>query len=641
MNFVRPIRFAVFVVSMLLCSRAFSQVVNFSVNVKKDSAIKISPYIYGTNQLLSGVKGEERWGAYRIGGNRLTGYNWENNASNAGMDYFNYSDNYLCNVYNVPADSFNVPGAVTSEFQQQALQMVASSLVTLQMAGFVAKDKDGDSVTVAQTAPSPRWAYVKFHKSGPLSLVPDTSDDSVFMDEYVNFLVHKFGPADSTTGVKAFELDNEPSLWNQTHPRIHPEQTTCAEIIDKSVALAGTVKEIDSSALVFGPALYGFNAYYSFQNAPDWNSMRASKGYSWFIDYYLDRMKQASDSAGKRLLDVLDLHWYPEAIGDHRITDAAATTHKDDSARVEAPRTLWDPNYRENSWIAQYNSSFLPLIPRVMQSIDKYYPGTKLAFTEFSYGGEDDISGALAIDDVLGIFAKYGAFFASYWDLASPAPYISAAYEMYRNYNGEDSAFGGYYVPSQTSDNTNSSIYGSVDDGDSEIHLIVINKNLSSPITGNFTISCPEQIVSGEVWELDGSSANIVRAPDVTDISNNTFAYTLPKESVLHFVLKTSGTINSVVERNVPKQYLLSSYPNPFNPSCRIAYSVPDNSVSGIRIYSVTGELVKTFTGLSHSGIISWDATNDIGERVASGVYFAILGNSGHLYGATKMLLLK
>ena len=76
---------------------AFSQTANFTVVI--NNVIKpISPYIYGTNQLLVGG---ENWTAMRFGGNRLTGYNWENNASNAGSDWNQSSDDYLASSFGV------------------------------------------------------------------------------------------------------------------------------------------------------------------------------------------------------------------------------------------------------------------------------------------------------------------------------------------------------------------------------------------------------------------------------------------------------------------------------------------------------------------------------------------------------------
>jgi mannan endo-1,4-beta-mannosidase len=628
-------------VAFLTCHTfVLSQTVNFTV-VVSDSPAPISPYIYGTNQLMAGG---ENWTSMRLGGNRLTGYNWENNASNAGSDYYQMSDNYLPSVFGVPGDSSDVPGIVTVTFYRRALQFNAYPLVTLQMAGFVAKDKNG-VVDSAQTAPSSRWAYVKFEKGAPLSLAPDVSDDSVCMEEYMNFLVHTLGTSGSGSGIRGYALDNEPALWPSTHPRIHPLQSTCRELLQKSVSLARAVKTIDSSADVFGPVAYGFSSYLNFQSAPDWASVSTGKLYTWFLDYYLDQMKKASDTTGRRLLDVLDLHWYPEAQGNdgNRITNTDATTAADRQARVQAPRTLWDTHYKENSWIAQWYSSYLPLIPKVQQSINKYYPGTKLAFTEFQYGGEDDISGALAIDDVLGIFARYGIYLATYWAGSSQTSYISAAYRLYRNYDGSNSSFGESYLPSQTSDSVNTSIYGSLKRGTNEVHLIAINKNLGQAVTGYFAISSASpsvshtQILGGKAWELNGSGTQIHQAADISLISDSTFSYQLDSASVYHFVLQTV-TITGVAERNaVPEGFLLyQNYPDPFNPTTVIMYQIPTGGVVTLKVFDVLGREVRTLVNeFQQAG--SYRVTLD-GTGLASGMYFCRLASRGHM-ATTKMVL--
>jgi len=65
----------------------------------------ISPLIYGTNQPANPMR--NRYGLLRLGGNRLTAFNWENNASNAGSDYQFQNDNYL--------SSSNVAGALLTD----------------------------------------------------------------------------------------------------------------------------------------------------------------------------------------------------------------------------------------------------------------------------------------------------------------------------------------------------------------------------------------------------------------------------------------------------------------------------------------------------------------------------------------------
>jgi mannan endo-1,4-beta-mannosidase len=626
---------------LLSMSWISAQSVNFSIKIEGQLKT-ISPYIYGTNDV---ILESDNYAALRQGGNRMTGYNWENNASNAGSDYLHSSDNYLTWSAGITGDDENIPGIVTTKFQDDALEIGANySLVTLQMAGFVAKDKD-KAVTVEQTAPSSRWDRVSFSKDSAFSLVPDLTDTNVYMDEYVNFLVNRYGKANEVSGVKGYSLDNEPALWPSTHPRIHPLKTTCQEIVQKAIDLSKAVKNIDEYAEIFGPALYGFSAYTTFQDAPDWTTVSKGKTYSWFIDYYLDEMKKAETAnGGKRLLDVLDVHWYPEAIGDQRITNSGSTSDKDIAARLQAPRTLWDTKYTENSWIGQYGKAHLPLIPKMLASINKYYPGTKLAFTEITYGGNNHISDGIAMADAIGIMAKYGVYYVALWPTTNQTNFISSAYKIFRNYDGNKSTFGDYYATSITSDSVNTSVYGSITEGSNEIHIIAINKYLTKSCPAEFSITTDNiNVLSGKVWAFDASNPVPKEITAVSGIQNNSFSYFLPAGSVCHFVLKTSSTLSDINENRIglKHDFKLEAFPNPFNPSCQIEYSTPSSSNAVIQIFSITGEVVKTFDQLSATGHVTWNGTNNNNEKVSSGVYCAILKDDSHIYLTKKLMLLK
>jgi hypothetical protein len=104
-------------------------------------------------------------GARRYGGDRLTGYNWETNASNAGTDYINESDNYL--VDGLPAEP-----AVRARDRAHRRSTTSPwrpaspyTILTLQMAGYVAADENGP-VTSAEAAPSSRWNLVQDNTPG-------------------------------------------------------------------------------------------------------------------------------------------------------------------------------------------------------------------------------------------------------------------------------------------------------------------------------------------------------------------------------------------------------------------------------------------------------------------------------------------
>ncbi len=521
-----------------ISSAAFTGSVDVTIDTSAERAA-ISPLIYGGNWEFNNAKLTSK----RLGGNRQTGYNWENNYSNAGSDYQQSSDTYLLTNGNIPQAQWNVPGVVTTSFQDQNLRLGENySLVTLQAAGYVAADANG-TVSETEVAPSARWKEVKFQKGAPFSLTPDTTDNYVYMDEYVNYLVNKYGKANTPTGIKAYSLDNEPALWPSTHARIHPAKPTCAEIVDKNINLAKAVKNVDPYAETYGLVAYGFQEYNIFQDATDWASIKAANtNYSWFLDYYLDSMKKASDAEGKRLVDALDLHWYPEAKGGGtRICFGEDPTNIEcNKARLQAPRTLWDPTYTEDSWIVQYNKWALPLIPKVQDSINKFNPGTKLSFTEYSYGADNNITGGIAQADVLGIFGKYGVYNANVW---GGGAYTAAGFNIYTNYDGNGSAYGNTKVKAETSDVENSSVYASIlGTDDSKLHIIMINKNYDSPMTVNFNIAGGKSYNSGRVWSFDRSSSNITEKDSIQNISGNKFSYTVPALTVCHIVLDASGT---------------------------------------------------------------------------------------------------
>lgn len=486
---------------------------SYNMNVKVDvggSTKSISPYIYGVNQYTTQdtIKNVTTH-SIRQGGNRMTAYNWETNASNAGSDWQHSSDTNL-STSNDPADC--VQGLSKSAEKNN----IDYKLTTLQLAGYVAADKNG-SVSEAETAPSDRWNKVVLTKGSAFANTPDLTDGVVYMDEYVNYIINKLGDSTSSTGIQGYSLDNEPVLWSHTHSRMHPEPVTIEELRDKSVEMAIAVKKLDPNAEIFGPALYGYTAYDHLaddDSSNEWETIKAQNGYNWYIDCYLDQMKQASDEAGTRLLDVLDIHYYSES----------ARVGVED--RLQSVRTLYEDGFAENSWIGQWCQSNLPILPTIQKSIDKYYPGTKIGITEYNFEGED-LSGALAQAEALGCFADAEVYYATIW---GGNPYQLSAINLYTNYDGKGGNFGNNLVPTTTDDVSLASSYAAINDNDkSEVTVMLTNKDMEKSENAVISLNNSDKTYeAAAVYAIYGDSSEIRLLDIVENVNDNKVEVTLP-----------------------------------------------------------------------------------------------------------------
>lgn len=496
-----------------------------SFTIRSDQEVRpISPFIYGSNFADFSNPRQRYLTMTRSGGNRMTAYNWENNASNAGSDWYHQNDGYISDS---DTPGVGVTPSITAAFANQA-----AALVTVPTIGYVAADKNGDG-DVAQT---PNYLAVRFKQSLPkknaaFTLAPDTTDAYVYQDEWVNFLKTQYPNAFTDARRKLFfSLDNEPDLWAFTHPRLRGstgnEGTRLGydEIVQRSTDYARAIKDVAPSALVFGPVNYGWYGMLRLQDAPDANNRD-------FLDYYLAQMKARSDTAGRRLVDVLDVHWYPEDnSGGVRIT-GTDTSAGVVAARLNAPRSLWDASFVEPSWIGQ-SVGAVQLLRRLQQKIDTHNPGTRIAVTEYNYGGNTHISGGIAQADVLGIFGRENVFAATYWPLGSDNDYTWGGFEMFRNFDGAGGAFGDTHIEAQTSDSAQTSVYASLDAASPDRMVVVAINRTAGTRTAALRVWHNVQYSHAQVYTLTSAGSQPRAASTITLSQVNALQYAMPAYSV-------------------------------------------------------------------------------------------------------------
>jgi hypothetical protein len=515
--------------------------ITFNIDSSQD-VHPVSRFIYGMNGWDPSGR-PKNLALSRSGGNRMTAYDWETNDSNAGADFHNQNDSFL--------GGGSEPNGAVRPGLEAARAAGAAMIVTMPMIGYVSADHLGNG----DVANTPNYLAVRFHQSlprkgGAFSMTPDTTDAFVYQDEYINFLDQKYPGAFAAANNPIWiSLDNEPDLWQSTHARLRGDgnpatqsgQTaTYAEMIQRTTDYADAAKDVNANALVFGPVNYGWQGMIRFQDASD-------AGNRDFLEFYLAQMKAAETTTQHRLVDVLDVHWYPEARGScaRDPKDGCRVTDEDTDAAVvlarkQAPRSLWDSTYTENSWIAQFSTNGpFRLLPRLQEKIAANYPDTKLAITEYNYGGANHISGAIAQADVLGIFGREGLFAATLWPLVSNNDFIDGGFDMFRNFDGANGSFGDTSIRATSSDAANATVYASVDhDNANRMVVVCINKS-DADATAAVALAHGVQFHGAKVYQLTGASPQgQPQAQADLAVADNDFQLTMPANSVTTLLLQ-------------------------------------------------------------------------------------------------------
>jgi len=509
----------------------------------------ISPYIYGMNFADTMLAADIKLPVNRWGGNQTTRYNFKLDTSNHAQDWY---------YENIPDDNAN-PGALPNgsgadNFVSANKGRGTDTLMTVPLIGWTPKSRAyacGFSVAKygAQQSVDPYRPDCGngIKPDGTNVTGNDPTDTSLaitpaFVQEWMNHLKGLFGAA-GTGGVRFYNLDNEPMLWSETHRDVHPIPLSYDEIRDRTYQYAAAIKANDPAAQTLGPVEWGWTGY--FYSAKDfsaggswWNNPidRNAHGGMELTAWYLDQMKKYEQANGVRILDYLDLHYYPQSTG---VTLSPAGNQATQDLRLRSTRSLWDSTYVDESWI----NDKVRMIPRMHDWVNTHYPGTKLAITEYNFGGLEHINGAVTQADVLGIFGREGLDLATMWDPPTATQPAAYAFRMYRNYNGQGGMFGETAVQATSDDQSKLSVYAA-QRADGTLTIMVINKTLNGQTStlnlANFNGA------TAQVYTYSQANLNaILRGADVA-VSANSLSTTYAAQSINLLVIPSGGTIPTV-----------------------------------------------------------------------------------------------
>lgn len=490
----------------------------------------INPDIYGiaSYQLDPGFAEEIQIGNVRWGGDGASRYNWEVDSGNSGADWYFMGGS---GASAAPAPGRSVDLMITTYRKAHANALVTIPILPYLNKSYAWSCSFPVSEYGAQTSTNP-YVFpvvngvretcgngVSANGSAPLRdrdiLANHVPNSPALQQEWVRHLVGTFGAGDAG-GVKYYQLDNEPLGWSNTHRDIEPVVVPYARIVQLGQAYAAAIKQVDASALILGPSDFTLGG---------WVGTPREQAGLWAGQYYLEQMALYERTHHVRLLDFFDEHYYFD-------TSTPA-------AQLASTRTLWDPGYDGGTWVERYDfHGPMQLIPRLRQWIDSYYPGTRLALSEYSIdSGRKSIVDALAEMDVLGIFGREGLDFANMWTPPAPTDPIAYAFRMFRNYDGRGQRFGDTSIGAVSSDQGSLSLYAAERTSDGAVTVLAINKTTSA-LTSAIELAHMRPAASAEVYVYSAAHLrSIVHAADAS-IAAGTLTYTFPGYSAVMFVLR-------------------------------------------------------------------------------------------------------
>ncbi len=546
---------------LLLCGlQGFAQNPSTTVNVDANAnRHAINPNIYGiaygdSHDMTTLNAPLNRWG-----GDATSRYYWQIDAHSAGADWYfeTYSDGS-----GTPAGSADAYVATTranhgSEplFTIPMIDYLASlgaNRSTLE--GFSVKKYGPQQATDLYNSDAGNGVSSATGKNitGNNPLDTGVANSAAIQQGWLQHFVATFGSASTSTGIKYYILDNEPSLWYSTHRDVHPNPTTYQEMYDKIVAYASVIRAADPAAKIVGPEEWSWWAMFAsgldqangFSAAnSDYNTHNQTYYYPWL----LQQLHAYQQQTGTQLLDVLSVHCYNGAPGGN-----------DDSLsgqqyRNRETRILWDPTFQDPSWYGDIgiNGRVISWIPTLKAMVSQYDPGLQIGCTEYNWGDEPNLNGATTQADVLGIYGREGFDLATRWTVAtntstSPTTYYVTylASQIYRNYDGANSTFGDTSVEASVANPDNLSAFASVRDSDGALTAMVINKQQgSTPVTlslANFSTAATAQ-----AWQINSApQTSITRLADV-NVANNSVSITVPSQSITLFIIPAGTTLSA------------------------------------------------------------------------------------------------
>jgi len=519
----------------------------------------INPNIYGLSEAGTTDITALNAPLNRGGGDLSSTYNWQLDALNLSHDW--YWESYLQSNPAAPGKSVDafIQSTYAANVGSQPMVTIpmlqyiatvgpnansnAASLWSFSVKKYGAQEADGSGLAAndpyqADAGSGVSAATGKDIVNNPLdAYVPNSL---AIQQAWLQHLIGKWGKSTTSTGVKYYVLDNEPSLWNSTHRDIHPNPETYEELYNDIVANATAIRAADPNAKIVAPEEWTWWAMYESgldqKNGTGAGSDYATHNNTYYYPWLLQQLYAYQQAHGTKLIDALSVHCY------NQIPDDGDDSASGQATRNQYTRILWDPNYADPSWegTVGINGGIEDWIPTLKSWVAQYYPGLEIGCTEYNWGDETALNGATAQADVEGIYGAYGLDFATRWTVPAQPTYL--AMQIYRNYDGKLSTFGDMGVSATVANPDNLSSFAAVRSSDGALTVMVINKQTgTTPVT--LSLANFSNAGTATAYQVSSATQTAINSLGSVAVKNNQITTTVPSQSITLFVIPAGSSL--------------------------------------------------------------------------------------------------
>lgn len=515
-----------------------AQTVQITVDVAADR-VAVSPFIYGKNDGVGSPGApldEAGWQRFRDagvtmlrlhGGNNGTKYNWQKKLS-SHPDWYN-------NVY-----------ANDWDFAQAALQEHLPDVQAMwcfQLIGKVADNPDHNFNDWGYNQ-SQWWPGVGQNLAGGGIVNPNGGDalqagnPSLYLTDTTAatstaILDHWIKPTGLGLNRRQFvywNMDNEPEIWEGTHDDVMPVQIPAETFMQRYFEYAHQARARFPEIKLVGPVPANEWQWYNWPGGITANG----RSYPW-LEYFIKRIAEEQARTGVRLLDVLDIHYYP------------GTSNPADI--VQLHRTFFDTTYvhPEANGVRTVNGGWDTSITqeyifgRCQQWLDTYLgPGHGVTFgvTEIGIPATTAALASVWYASTLGEFMRHGVEIFTPW---SWQPGMWEVLHLYSRNNGPMA------VRAVSDHETTVSAYATTDDQTGEVTIVLVNRALAASTSTTVAlanVAVPDgpfptlQLANLPATETFVSHATNALGAGTVNVAGNQFSLTLPALSITSVLLQ-------------------------------------------------------------------------------------------------------